>query len=319
MVYVIRELGALAHSERTAEVGNNVDKAIKAAFLGLDRDIMDPGAKAAASPTLLADAMSRLSPAYSGSCALWAYYHSESRQLKVACVGDSRAILGRRNSSGGWDVIPLSVDQTGKNPLEVARLEEEHPGEPYMVKDGRILGMAVSRAFGDSRWKWSRQTQTLAHKRFYGPKILEHLRTPPYLTAEPVISTIEIKPDQDDFLIMASDGLWDYLTNKQAVDLVGRWLEKYDPSVGPNPPNLAAAPSPLPNQRANIHGRPDRIIAYSDLPSANEKYFVVKDQNAATHLVRNALGGDDEDRLCGMLTPHPPQSRNVRYDDMSNT
>ena len=307
---------ALAKTKRTADIiDTSIDEAIKAAFVGLDRDIMELGAEAAAGSTLLADAISQMVPAYSGSCALLSYYHSKSRQLKVACVGDSRAILGRRNASGGWDAIPLSIDQTGKNPLEVARLKEEHPGEPDMVKDGRILGMAVSRAFGDSRWKWSRQTQDSAYERFYGPNILEHLRTPPYLTAEPVISTTEIRPDQEDFLIMASDGLWDCLTNEQAVDLVGRWLKKHDPSEEINPPNLAAAPTPLPNHGTNIHKSSDRTIAYSETPSANEKHFVVKDENAATHLARNALGGGDEDRLCGMLTPQPPYSRNIRYGE----
>ena len=67
---------------------------MKKAFLDLDQDIMDQAAKAASGPTLLNDAMSQLGPAYSGSCALMSFYHSESQKLKVACTGDSRAVLG---------------------------------------------------------------------------------------------------------------------------------------------------------------------------------------------------------------------------------
>ena len=64
-----------------------------------------------------------------------------------------RAILGRQNLAGQWEPIILSVDQTGYNEDEVARLQSKHPDEPEMVKDGRLLGLAVTRAFGDGLWK----------------------------------------------------------------------------------------------------------------------------------------------------------------------
>lgn len=72
---------------------------------------MDHGAAAIIGPSFLNEAMSQLAPAYSGSCAIVSYYHSESRVLKVACTGDSRAVLGRRNAAGEWEAIALSSDQ----------------------------------------------------------------------------------------------------------------------------------------------------------------------------------------------------------------
>ena len=72
---------------------------------------MDQGATVITGPSFLKDAMSRLAPAYSGSCALVSFYHSESQLLKVACTGDSRAVLGRRNAAGEWEAIALSTDQ----------------------------------------------------------------------------------------------------------------------------------------------------------------------------------------------------------------
>ena len=47
-----------------------VDQAIKDAFTSLDRIIIDGGAEAAVGDRFLNDAMSELSPSYSGSCAL---------------------------------------------------------------------------------------------------------------------------------------------------------------------------------------------------------------------------------------------------------
>ena len=311
--YVVRELVALSTSGRVSDVeGDDINRAIKDAFLSLDRDIMDLGAKAASGPSFLNDAMTQVAPCYAGSCALVSYYHSDSQQLKVACAGDSRAVLGRRNASGGWQAIALSADQTGNNEDEVSRLRKEHPDEPEMIKAGRVLGMAVTRAFGDSRWKWSRKTQEQAHDRFYGPGIRENLLTPPYLTAEPVITTTRIHPEKGDFVIMASDGLWDNLTSEQAVALMGKWLDKHDPSKAITPPDLAASPATPSNRHVSVRQNPDSNKAYSGEPPADERHFIVIDENAATHLVRNALGGGNEDRLCGMLTPSPPNSRNVR-------
>lgn len=204
--YILRAMAA--HSPTGENIGINptgIDRAIKAAFLNLDRDILDLASDAAASAPSLRVAMSLLGPAYAGSCALVSFYQSESQLLKTACTGDCRAVLGRFNASGGLDTIPLTTDQTGRNPDEIARLRREHPHEPEMVKNGRVLGLAVSRSFGDCRFKWSRELQEQARDRFYGPSIIEPMISPPYITAEPVVTTTKIEPEKGDFLILASD------------------------------------------------------------------------------------------------------------------
>ena len=61
--------------------------------------------------------------------------------LRVACVGDSRAVLGRKGASGDWEAIALSLDQNGYNSDESSRLRLKHPNEPEMLKDGRLLGL----------------------------------------------------------------------------------------------------------------------------------------------------------------------------------
>ena len=144
-----------SHSKKsTGELtSSEIDQAIKEAFVLLDRDIIEGAAAAIEGNRFLNDAMSEVAPSYSGSCALFSLYDPESRTLKVASTGDSRAVLGRRNVDGDWEAMALSIDQTGYNKDEVARIHAEHPGEPDVIKDGRVLGMAVTRAFGDGVYK----------------------------------------------------------------------------------------------------------------------------------------------------------------------
>ena len=123
---------------------------------------------------------------------------------------------------------------------------------------------------------------------------------------------------------MATDGLWDRLTNEQAVHLVATWLQKHSPSVeGQILFELPAGFGDAEQERANIQrdartrGKPEPQKAYP-VPGAraDAKQFTLKDNNAATHLVRNALGGSNEDMLRGLLTVPPPYSRNLRQADI---
>lgn len=99
----------------------------------------------------LAQVVSGAAHAFSGSCALLALYDPTHSVLRLANVGDSRAVLGRWNGTK-YVCEPMSVDHTGFNPDEVSRLQREHPGEHGIVdpRSGRVHGLATSRAFGDS-------------------------------------------------------------------------------------------------------------------------------------------------------------------------
>lgn len=87
----------------------------------------------------------------------------------------------------------------GRNKDEIARIYHEHPGEENIVKDGRVLGLACSRAFGDGRWKWLLDLQEDLKRRFNGPSPLTpkyEVQTTPYITAAPVVTSTEIQLDQ---------------------------------------------------------------------------------------------------------------------------
>lgn len=75
--------------------------------------------------------------------------------------------------------------------------------------------LKVSRSIGDAYLKRPEFTIDPSVPRF---RLSEPLRRP-VLSAEPSICTRVLRP-QDRFLIFASDGLWEHLTNQEAAEIV---------------------------------------------------------------------------------------------------
>lgn len=336
--FVARELSstyksALTNPSFTAPSPSSIDEAIKRGFLKCDHDIVHESVIRAQKANTKSAAAALLGPALSGSCALLSFYDSRSKDLRVACTGDSRAVLGRRNPNGIWAAQPLSEDQTGGTPSEMARLRAEHPNEPNVVAHGRILGnLEPSRAFGDAQYKWARDIQEMVKKQWFGRSPLALLKTPPYVTAEPVVTTMKMQPEKGDFVVLATDGLWEMLTNEEVVGLVGKWLEE-NPLNSKNATKTsnsgswtqsflggggkgkgdATLPVARPQQESGKEGQRNPIRRTQWGIGAGDERFVVEDKNAATHLVRNALGGRDRDMVCGLLALPSPFSRRYRY------
>lgn len=299
-----------------------VDQAIKQAFLNLDGEIISDGLRAVSSASSHAQAISRIAPARAGSCALLAAFDPTSATLRVACTGDSRAVLGRRSSTStnqdneaqfSYQAEALSIDQTGFNEAERARIDNEHPNEPKAIdtKSGRLLGLAITRAFGDHRWKWPVDAIEKCKSDFYGPSPRPEYHSPPYLTAEPVVTTTKVS--SGDFLILASDGLWDHMSSEHAVECIGLWIDRTR-----QPMNTGGASQDVSdeNQKAGT-----AQVKVTESPSTfnywykgTPEHFVAEDDNAATHLVRNALGGSRRELFCSVLSMQAPESRMVRDD-----
>ncbi|ETN46633.1 uncharacterized protein HMPREF1541_00819 [Cyphellophora europaea CBS 101466] len=314
-----------------------IDAALKLAFTKLDHEICHESVKKLGKNPTKRFAAEVLAPALSGSCALLTFYDSHSKSLRVACTGDSRAVLGRRNQvTGKWYATPLSEDQTGSNPNEEARMRAEHPGEARVIHAGRVLGnLEPTRAFGDAFYKWSRETQDKIKQHFFGRTPHPLLKTPPYVTAEPVVTTTNIEPSKGDFVVLATDGLWEMLTNEEVVGLVGQWVEQQNKDAKRTSSTawltswFKSTPTSLPVEKGGNMDKTGRINTGSDpkdamekpirqqqwaLPSEDKDRFVVTDKNAATHLVRNALGGSNQDMVCALLTLPSPYSRRYRDD-----
>ena len=315
---------ALTDPKLTFPTPESIDTAIKTGFVRLDNEIVYSSVEKVTKANSKRVAAELLAPALSGSCALLSFYDSKSKLLRVACTGDSRAVLGRRGSSGKWVATPLSEDQTGGTPSEMARLRAAHPGEEHVVKHGRILGgLEPSRAFGDAVYKWTRETQQRMKAGFFGKTPSPLLKSPPYVTAEPIITTTKIEPEKGDFVVMATDGLWECLTNEEVVGLVGQWLETQSPnSIGSTGSNswlkswFTSGDSTLPVEKKGPSERGDgqkRTIRMDQWGvNGHDERFVVEDKNAATHLIRNALGGKDRDMVCALLTLPSPYARRYR-------
>lgn len=293
-------------------------------------------------------------PALSGSCALMVYVDSARRDLYVASTGDSRAVAGYWDERAGrWEVEALSIDQTGRNQDEVKRIQREHPAEeaPYVIQRGRVLGgLEPTRAFGDARYKWDEATQKRIAEAFLPQGRIRlpprGLKTPPYVTAEPVVEWRPIPGNTDNsvdgsslndsstgassrelrFIIMASDGLWDLMSNEEAVSLVAGHLAGIRGTVRASDlqrmcfesskqtgtqSNQMVVPAPT-----STTPSPDPSVPHHPLLKSPNHMpaFTFEDDNLSTHLVRNALGGAARERVAGLLAIPSPESRRYRDD-----
>ncbi|KAF9948645.1 hypothetical protein BGZ72_009454 [Mortierella alpina] len=336
---VARELELIRDPKDTRAVAG----AIERGFLKLDHRIVHDSVQRVLEHPSRHLACSSLLPAISGACALMAYVDLREKDLYVACAGDSRAVMGtvEPKADGGhvWRAVPLSFDQTGRNRWEVKRLQEEHPGEENtVVSRGRVLGgLEPTRAFGDARYKWTRHIQDMVFELFPAYRLPRpNYKTPPYVTAKPVVRHHKIQP-QDRFLIMATDGLWDKLTSDEAVQLVGnlldgkvgqeemfldreeiqnygRQLRASQTSKHPTKAedNLKIAQKLEQQQEEEELTPPNRVPKG---PVSQIRKFTYRDHaHASTHLIRNALGGADDDKVAATLTIPSPISRAYRDD-----
>ncbi|KAK3072026.1 hypothetical protein LTR53_007573 [Teratosphaeriaceae sp. CCFEE 6253] len=309
---------------------------LKKAFLQFDEKIVNAGLEHVRSgEPSRAGVVAGAAAAFSGSCALVAFFDPVQNVLRVANTGDSRAVLGRWDEREARYVArPLSVDQTGFNEKEAARIAQEHPGEDVVdPKTGRVHGIAVSREFGDARWKWPQEATKRAHDLFWGPSPRPDsmVQTPPYLTAEPeVTETVLQLGEHPDFMIMASDGLWDNMSSENAVTCVQLWLDANHP-VDPikkasGRGRLSQLWSRSKAQALAERGNPfvakddDDDDVYFDESEQSlrwrvtPKHFVVEDDQCGVHLIKNALGGKRRDLFTGVMSVQPPLSRMVRDD-----
>ncbi|PRP77574.1 hypothetical protein PROFUN_00435 [Planoprotostelium fungivorum] len=147
-----------------------------------------------------------------GACLNMAIIHKA--HLYVANAGDCRAVIATR-SEGKLKAVPLSEDHTGET--EIERLRAEHTDDPDVVVRGRIKGrLQPSRGLGDGLYKLPEYSQVYRDTR---NRELAKKWNPPYTTADPVVKSVPLT-DRDEFVILATDGLWDHLSNDEAVSIV---------------------------------------------------------------------------------------------------
>ncbi|CAL9181231.1 unnamed protein product [Musa hybrid cultivar] len=141
--------------------------------------------------------------------------------LYTANLGDSRVVLGKLVKATG-EVLAVQLSAEHNAGIESVRqeLHSMHPEDKQIVvlkhNVWRVKGLIqVSRSIGDVYLKKAEFNREPLYAKF-------RLREPfkkPILSSEPSISVQLLQP-QDQFLIFASDGLWEHLSNQEAVDIV---------------------------------------------------------------------------------------------------
>lgn len=119
--------------------------------------------------------------------------------------------LGNMIVGGLYTAKTLSRDHKPDDPEEAARITEwggyiYHPPEPglssrvYLDPEHTVIGLAMARSIGD-----------------FAVKEVG-------VIASPEVRVFQLSP-QDKFMILASDGVWEFITSQEAVDIVGSNLE----------------------------------------------------------------------------------------------
>ncbi|KAM3394462.1 putative protein phosphatase 2C 60 [Capsicum galapagoense] len=154
-----------------------------------------------------------------GSCCLVAVICNGI--LYIANLGDSRAVLGRLvRATGEILAIQLSAEHNACFETVRQELHSMHPDDPQIVvlkhNVWRVKGLIqISRSIGDIYLKKPEYNREPLYAKF-------RLREPferPILSSDPSITVQELEP-HDQFLILASDGLWEHLSNQEAIDIV---------------------------------------------------------------------------------------------------
>ncbi|ANM70118.1 Protein phosphatase 2C family protein [Arabidopsis thaliana] len=142
-------------------------------------------------------------------------------KLYVANVGDSRAVLGKViKATGEVNALQLSAEHNVSIESVRQEMHSLHPDDSHIVvlkhNVWRVKGIIqVSRSIGDVYLKKSEFNKEPLYTKY---RLREPMKRP-ILSWEPSITVHDLQPD-DQFLIFASDGLWEQLSNQEAVEIV---------------------------------------------------------------------------------------------------
>lgn len=173
--------------------------------------------------------------------------------LTVANAGDSRAVICRK----GGVTEALSLDH---KPMQVREMSRITKAGGFVNQFGRVNGnLNLSRSIGDLKYK---QTAGMAPDA-------------QMITAEPDITQVTLD-EGDEFLVIGCDGIWDCLTNEQAVKYVGDRIDSATPrEIGIEMLDNIVSKDPKASQ--GIGGDNMTILIVDLLPKSRSYYVDNKD------------------------------------------
>ena len=128
-------------------------------------------------------------------CTAVAALITADKRLFVANAGDSRSVISVKG-----EVKALSYDHKPSSDTERARIV----GAGGYIEYGRVNGnLALSRALGDFEFKKNYALTPQKQVITADPDVMEHAIT-----------------EEDEFLVLACDGIWDCLSSQQVVDFI---------------------------------------------------------------------------------------------------
>ena len=152
---------------------------------------------------------------FSGSTCVSVIYTPE--RLIVPNIGDSRAVLGRYDfTEKKIKAIDLSRDHKPTEKDEAKRILEN---------DGRIQPFTEEGEFVGPERVWIKEEEVpgLAMTRSFGDRVAATVG----VMSEPEIKEFNFD-EGDKFMIIASDGIWEFISSQECVEIVDKFYEKGD-------------------------------------------------------------------------------------------
>lgn len=146
---------------------------------------------------------------FSGSTAVTLV--KQGNDLIVGNVGDSRAVLGTRADDDTLLALPLTIDLKPDEPREAERIRR-HKGRVFALHNEPLVQRV---------WLPHRNVPGLAMARALGDYCVKNYG----VISEPEV-TYRRLTKKDEFVVLATDGVWDVLTNEQVVEIVAAASDK---------------------------------------------------------------------------------------------
>ncbi|GBG26994.1 Protein phosphatase 2C 29 [Hondaea fermentalgiana] len=235
-IYEMRKSGKADDDDHLPSEDLDTETLVKEAAALAKRNRSRPGAAEEASKEAASSGQSS-SSSESGSSSRTQSSNRFVNAVRLLTGGNMRA--GEPTSEEGpqhdssFVALDMSNDHNCREPHERELLERAHPNEKDVVvcrvnnpDQCYIKGkLQPTRAFGDFYLKYAEfmrgAEEDAAAGRYVPPPY-----TPPYITATPEVQVRTLRKGVDEFLIMATDGLWDVMSSQEAVDLAGKELRR---------------------------------------------------------------------------------------------
>ena len=152
---------------------------------------------------------------FSGSTCVSVIFTPE--RLIVPNIGDSRAVLARYDKeTGKYKAIELSRDHKPTEKDEAQRIYENDGRIQPFTEDGEFVGP-------QRVWVKDEELPGLAMTRSFGDRVAATVG----VMSEPEIKEFDFN-ENDKYMIIASDGIWEFISSQECVDMVQQFYENND-------------------------------------------------------------------------------------------